>query len=202
MIRRTLPLVLAAALLAPRTARALVSIEAFYGVAHPPSADFSSAVNDPNLFKSALQIAGGDVILHLGLLEVGGIVDATFGSDTASQTAIGGLVGVGIDLGSLRLEGLGELGGHKYGNFLNNPNVITASSTDQWLMYVGLRPGVAYRFGLGPVGLLVGLWAYVRWDLSTTDVPVTVASAGTQTAGSLKLGGTSIGAALRVGIDL
>lgn len=205
MIRRLAPLALAALALAPRAASALISADVFYGLTRPPSASFSSAVSgaqNPDLIASSLQIAGGDVLLHLGTLELGAIVDTSFKSGSASQTALGALAGVGFDLASLRLEALGEIGGQRYGDFLKNPDIVTASSKSEWLAYVGLRPGVAYRFGgFGPAGLLVGLWGFVRWDLTTSNVPVTVASASGTSPGSVKLGGATIGAVARVGLD-
>ncbi len=210
MTRRLAPLLLAAVLLVPGVASAAVSIEAFYGITRPPSADFSAAVsgaaNDPHLLSDSLNIAGGDLILHLGALEIGAIADGSWKGDSANQTAIGALAGIGGDLGGetggkLRLEALGEIGGHRYGNFVKNPSIVTSGSSSEWFAYVGLRPGIAYRFDLGGTGLLVGLWAFVRWDLSSSNVPVTVGSAGNTSLGTLKVGGASIGAVARVGLD-
>jgi hypothetical protein len=204
MIRRLAPIVLAALALAPRAASAIISIDAFYGLTQPPSASFSSAVSsaqsNPDLLASSLQIAGGDVILHLGLLELGAIADTSFKSGSASQTAVGALGGVGFGLGNLRLEALGELGGQRYGDFLKNPSIVTASSKQEWLAYVGLRPGVAWRFGES-AGFVIGLWGFARWNLTSSNVPVTVASASGTTPGSVKLGGTTIGLVARVGLD-
>jgi hypothetical protein len=194
----------AALLVFPRPAHALVTLEGFYGIARPPSVDFSDAVtgarNDSHLFKDSLQIAGGDVILHLGWLELGAIVDTTFRSGSASQTAIGGLLGLGFDLGGLRLEALGEAGGHRLGNFTENPSIVTASSTSEWLAYVGLRPGVAVRIG-GTPGLILGVWGFARWDVTDRNVPVSVSGATGTALGNVKLGGTTIGATARLGID-
>ena len=205
MTRRLAPIVLAALALAPRAASALISVDAFYGLTRPPSASFSSAVsgaaNNPDLIASSLQIAGGDAILHLGTLELGAIVDTSFKSGSASQTAVGALAGIGFDLSRLRLEALGEIGGQRYGDFTKNPSIITASSKQEWLAYVGLRPGIAYRFDVGPAGFMIGLWGFVRWDLTSSNVPVTVASASGTSPGSVKLGGTTIGAVARVGLD-
>jgi hypothetical protein len=204
MVRRLVVLAAVSALLlaAPRAASALVTVEGFYGLARPSSVDFHSAVNgavnNSHLFQDSLNIAGGDVILHLGLLELGAIADVTFRSDSASQTAIGGLVGVGFDLGGLRLEALGEVGGHKIGNITSNPSIVTSSSGSEWLAYVGLRPGVAFRLGSG---LILGLWGYARWDVTDSSVPVTVSSATGTTPGELKLGGTTVGVTGRVGFD-
>ncbi len=205
MTHRVAPLLLAAAILAPSAASATVSVEAFYGISRPPSADFHSAVSgagdDPDLFDNSLQIAGGNVLLHLGLLEIGAIGDFSWKSGSARQTAFGGLLGVGGDMGALRLELLGEVGAQRYGNFLENRRIITASSDEQWFAYVGVRPGIAYRFSPGSPGFLIGLWGFARWDLNSKDMRVTVASADDTALGTLDLGGTTIGVVARVGFD-
>lgn len=205
MTHRIAPVLLAAAIFAPAAASATVSVEAFYGITRPPSADFRSAVSgageDPDLFDNSLQIAGGNVLLHLGMFELGAIADFSWKSDSARQTAFGGLIGVGGDMGSLRLELLGEVGAQRYGDFTENRRIITASSSEQWFAYVGLRPGIAYRFNPGSPGFLIGLWGFARWDLNSKDMRVTVASADDTALGTLDLGGTTIGAVARVGFD-
>lgn len=202
MIRRTMWLAVAVALIAPAAARASdLQLEGFYGLERPPTTSFSAAVSSTgsasNLFDTSLQIAGGDLLLNLGGLELGAIIDTTFGHDTASQTALGALAGFALAASGLKIDLLAEAGGHRYGNFASNPDVVTASSSSQWLAYVGLRPGFTFRLG-GPLSL--GLWAFVRWDLTSHDQQVTVGSAGS--AGSYKLGGTTIGATVRLGFDL
>jgi hypothetical protein len=184
-----------------------VTIEGLYGLARPPEANFRAAVsgaaNDDDLSESSLQIAGGTALLNFGAFELGALIDTTFG-DGVTQTAIGGLVG--FRLGEkVRLDLLGEIGGHRFGNFADDPSVVTSSSADQWLFYVGLRPGLAYRIEVGDpggLGFLLGVWGFVRWDVTDENVPVSVGGAGGATPGNLDLGGTSIGATLRAGIEL
>ncbi len=191
-----------ASLLAPSLALGAGTLEGCYGIARPPSTDFhagaSGAVNDPNLFNDSMQNAGGDLMLNLNWFQFGVIADHTWAKDKASQTAIGGLLGAKIGAGPIRLDLMGEVGGHRFGNLQSTVN----SGKDQWLAYVGLRPGIAFK--LSPPnepGLILGLWAWARWDLNAGSVPVTASNAGNVTAGSLKLGGTSIGANVRLGFD-
>jgi hypothetical protein len=196
-------LVAVAVLLAPHTARAGIAIEGLYGFVRPPEASFRAAVsgaaNDDDLSESSLQIAGGTLLLNLGALELGAIVDRTFG-DGVTQTALGGLVGVRLG-DKLRLDLLGELGGHRFGDVADDPSVVTGSSADEWLFYVGLRPGLAYRIDLVPgVGLLIGVWGFARWDVTDKTVPVTVRGSTGLAPGEVELGGISIGATLRAGI--
>jgi hypothetical protein len=205
-MRRAIPvLVVLAILVAPQRGAALgIAIEGLYGLVRPPEADFRAAVAgaaaDDDLSESSLQIAGGTLLLDLGGLELGAIVDKTFG-DGVTQTALGGLVGLRLG-DKLRLDLLGEAGGHRFGDFSDDPSVVTASSSDEWLFYVGLRPGLAYRIDLLPgVGILVGVWGFVRWDVTDKSVPITVRGA-TGAPGDLELGGVSVGATLRAGIEL
>jgi hypothetical protein len=183
-----------------------VSLEVLYGLSRPESDDFeqavASAADDPNLYDDSLNVAGGSLIFHLGLLELGAIVDSSWKSDSASQLAVGALGGIGHDFGSFRLEALGEIGGQRYGDFSENPEIVTSGSSEEWLMYVGLRPGVAFRLPLGETGstgLILGIWGFARWDLTDSTVPVTVGDAGE--TGEIELGGTTIGATLRLGLD-
>jgi hypothetical protein len=190
------------AMLAPGAAIAdLITIEGFYGIERPPSTDLSGALSgttaSPSLFDTSLQMAGGDVLVRLGFLEFGAIADSTWGTHTASQTAIGGLGGIALGTGSLRIDLLAEVGGHRFGNLTSNPEIVTASSSEEWLLYVGLRPGISFKLGNGPLSL--GLWVFARWDVTSKDVPVTVGSAGSE--GSYTLGGTTIGATARLGLE-
>jgi hypothetical protein len=202
MLRHTIRVAVLAALIAPGLASALdLHVEGFYGLERPPTTSFSAATSGvgtaSDLFKSSIQLAGADVLLNLGGLELGAIVDATFGSNTASQTALGALAGLALAPGPVKVDLLAEAGGHRYGNFAKNPDIVTTSSSSQWLAYVGLRPGITFKLS-GPLSL--GVWGFVRWDVNSQNVPVTVGSAGS--SGSYKLGGTTVGATVRLGFDL
>ena len=199
---------LAAGLLAPRLALGMGVLEGFYGLSRPPGTSFHSevagAAHDPHLFKDSLQNAGGDLLLDFGgPLEIGAIADQTWASGSASQTALGGLLGVRWKLGLLRLDLLGEGGGHRYGDFTSASEVASSGSSSRWLAYLGLRPGLALHIGdPGSPGLLLGLWTFARWDLTSQRMPVQVKGAGGAVQnGDVRLGGPSVGATLRVGFE-
>ncbi len=198
-------LLAAVVLLAPAAANAAgLTIEALYGVSWPPSADFSSAVagvKSEDLSEDTSQIVGGTILVNLAALELGAIVDTTLSDKGPDQTAIGALGGLRLG-DKLRLDLLGEVGGHRYGNVFEGADVVTGSTADQWLMYVGLRPGLAYRFDLGSggAGFLLGVWGYVRWDVTDKKAPVN-AGGGVPSPGEVELGGTTIGATLRAGLE-
>jgi hypothetical protein len=197
---RTMGLAVAAALIAPAAASASsLRIEGFYGAERPPTIAFNGTGSASDLYKNSLQVGGGDVLLNLGGLELGAIIDTTFGGNNASQTAIGGLVGLGLDLESVKLDLLGEAGGHRYGNFAKNTDIVTSSSSSEWLAYVGIRPGLTFKLS-GP--LFLGVWAFWRWDVTSHELPVTVGSANAASAGTYKLGGSTIGVTVRLGFDL
>jgi hypothetical protein len=191
-----------ATLLAPGLALGGGTIEGFYGIARPPSTSFREAAggvqDDPHLFRNSEQIAGADVMVNLDWFQFGVIGDHTWAVNKASLTALGGLLGVKLPLGPVRLDLMGEGGGHRFGE-LGTENT---SNKDQWLAYVGLRPGIAFKFAdPDKAGLILGLWGFARWDLNSKRIPVTAGNAGDVTPSSLKLGGTQIGATVRLGFE-
>jgi hypothetical protein len=158
----------------------------------------SSSFTDGQRLKDTSQSYGLTGILRLGMFDVGALVELGRPGRDNNTMAIGVLGGLNLLLGSLQLEALGELGGHRYGDALHNSAVIADSSRSDWLAYVGLRPGIAVHLGEGG-RILLGLWAFARWDVTSKDIPVTMAD-GTRN-GSYKLGGTQFGAALRLGLS-
>lgn len=156
------------------------------------AADFTDA---QQLRDSSLTL-GATAIVRLGLLEVGGLAElGRPGRDNPTAT-VGALGGVGFSLGRLRLEALGELGGQRYVDALSNPKVIQDTNASHWLAYVGVRPGVYLRLGESG-NMLLGVWGYGRWAVTQKDVQVTLADlTGT---GIYDLGGSQVGAALRLG---
>jgi hypothetical protein len=205
MTPKRIALLAAVALAVPGIADAAsFSIEALYGLARPPAADFDAAVsgtaNDQDLSDDSAQIVGGTVLLTFGLFELGAIIDATLPDQGPDQTAIGALAGIRLG-DKLRLDLLGEIGGQRFGNAFEDTDVVTGSTSDQWLMYVGLRPGLAYKFDLrgGGAGIILGLWGFARWDL--TDGTTQATGGDVPSAGEVDLGGTTIGATARLGIE-
>jgi hypothetical protein len=156
--------------------------------------DFSSSQQ----LGDASQSVGATLIARLGVLDLGVIGELGRPGKDNTTSVIGGLAGFNFDVGPLRLEALGEAGGHRYGNALQNPAVIGDSDRSDWLAYVGLRPGVSVRLGEG--GAFLGVWGFARWDVTSKDVQVTLQD-GTGT-GSYKLGGSQFGAALRLGFSI
>jgi len=205
MLRRLLCAAVALpSLFLPSLARAdilAVSVELYGGYHKYDALGLESGVNNAlsNLSKKALLkdaqphygLAG---ILRFGTLEAGALLETD-----RVNTTVGALGGLALEVGGLKLEVLGELGGRKYGDFLKDPNIQSISLSDSWLYYGGVRPGLSFTFGSG-VKFLVGVWGFGRWDLSSKNVVVTYSAGGP--AQTFKLGGATYGASLRLGVVL
>lgn len=149
--------------------------------------------------KDASQSFGATAILRLGMLDIGAIGELGRPGKTNDTSVLGLLGGINLDLGPLRFEALGEVGGHRYGNAVHNSTLISESNRSDWLAYVGLRPGLSMK--LGEEGRwLLGVWAFARWDVTSKTVQVTLAN--NTPAGDYKLGGSQFGGALRLGFSL
>jgi hypothetical protein len=174
-----------------------------YGVDKYDSVGLRSGLSSTDFTSSqqlgdASQSLGATVIARVGMLDLGVIGELGRPGKDNTTSVLGALAGVNVDVGPLRLEALGELGGHRYGNAVQNPSVIGDSDRSDWLAYAGLRPGVSVRLGESRTWFL-GLWGFARWDLTSKDVQVTLQDGGT---GSYELGGSQFGAALRLGFSL
>jgi hypothetical protein len=154
---------------------------------------------DAQRMRDASATLGATAIVRLGLLEVGALAEAGRPGRDNTTTAIAALGGLGLGLGRLHLDALGELGGHRYADALTNPSVIVDTNRSDWLAYVGVRPGISLRLGERG-GIILGLWGYARRDVTRKDIPVTLADLSGM--GAYDLGGTQVGLALRLGFAL
>jgi hypothetical protein len=152
-------------------------------------------VSSEGRLKDASTHVGATAIYWSGIGEIGVIGEIGRPGKSGSTTLLGALGGLGIGLGAFRLEGLGELAAHRYGNVLEDSTVVTRSKSEAWLVSVGLRPGLSVTFG----PLLVGVWAFARWDVTSQDVQVNLGGGNVST---YKLGGSQFGASLRAGVRL
>ena len=155
-------------------------------------------ISNSGQLKDTSTNLGATAIYWSGMPEFGVIGEIGRPGKNGTTTLLGVLGGLGFDLGGFRLEALGELGAHRYGDLLTDSAVVTRSSSEAWLVSVGLRPGLTLHFGPGDK-LLVGVWAFARWDVTSRDVKVTL---GGNNDSTYKLGGTQFGASLRAGFRL
>lgn len=155
-------------------------------------------VSSSALLKDTSRTLGATAIFRSGMSELGVIGEVGRPGQDGSTTFLGALGGLGFDLGAFRLETLGELGAHRYGDLINDPSTVTAKPAEAWLVSVGLRPGLSFRFGPNGV-LLAGIWAFARWDVTSQNVQVNLGGGSSST---YKLGGSQFGASLRFGVGL
>lgn len=59
---------------------------------------------------------GATAIMRLGTVELGAIGELGHPGKSNTTTVLGALGGLNLDLRLIRIEALGELGGHRYGN--------------------------------------------------------------------------------------
>jgi hypothetical protein len=132
---------------------------------------------------------GGSALLRLGWLDVGALYEGSF-REATNTFVLTPLVGVKWDLAdALRLDLLGELGGHRITN-------IGADAQSVWLPYLGFRPTLSVRLPLGFTRLVLSVSPFARWDLVKKEV--SGGTAGT----TYDVGGTTFGVAGGVGLEI
>ncbi len=156
----------------------------------------TTAANDSDLLKGSNNAIGADAIVKLSILELGALYEGGVNYKTTNTRIVGGLLGVGADISLVRLELLGEVGGQQYRN-------IAGSGYDKWFPYVGFRPGVSLRLPIAdPIKLVLGVWGFARWDVSSTTVDVLPGTAVGGTMSRYDVGGSTFGVVGRVGIEI
>lgn len=160
-------------------------------------------VDSEALLKDTIKHVGATALLRLGDTKLGAIVELGNPGSSPTTTVAGALFGWSFRLGPIVLDALAEGGGRRAGDFLKDPAVITKGKSATWLAYLGLRPGLSFRIGAFPK-MILGVWAFARWDLTRGDVPVTVqpAAGGLPIDTQYRVGGAQYGASARVGIEL
>lgn len=199
---------LAALLVAPGTVRADdswgLSLQLLWGVSRYDVGGLEAGIasQGTDMLQDSASMTGGIGLLRLGVLDLGVVYEGGSISGTADSAVLTPVVGLALPLGdSLRLDLLGELGGHKISNIaVSEGNVDYSSATSVWLPYVGVRPMLVLRVPIGPLKVIGSIAAFARWDLVKKDVTLEPVSGGT---GSLpyELGGTTFGLSAGAGLE-
>jgi hypothetical protein len=181
-----------------------VDISVHYGVDKYDSVGLRSGLDstdfsDTQRLDDASQSVGATIIARIGMLDLGLIGELGRPGKDNTTSVIGALAGFNFDIGPVRLEALGEAGGHRYGDALYNPGVIGDSDRSDWLAYAGLRPGLSIALGEART-VFLGIWGFARWDITDENVQVTLEDGGGR--GDYDLGGSQFGAQLRLGFTL
>jgi hypothetical protein len=155
-----------------------------------------------DLLDGRFNAYGGSLLLRLGWLDVGALYEGTMLASRADSAVITPLVGFAWNLSDLvRLDLLGELGGHRISNIGVSPELDTSEARSVWLPYVGVRPTLSLRLPLGITRLVLSATPFARWDLVQKEVTVTVNGA-TQQRNTYDVGGSTFGLVGGIGLEI
>jgi hypothetical protein len=130
-------------------------------------------------------------VLRLGWLDLGALYEGSFRRSTDSFV-VTPLVGFKWDLTEmLRLDVLGELGGHRISN-------LGTDAESVWLPYVGVRPSLSLRLPLGFTRLVFSATPFARWDLVKKEVTTTGATGPVR----YDVGGSTFGVVGGIGLEI
>ena len=155
-----------------------------------------------DLINGSFNTVGGSAVLRLGWLDLGALYEGTLFDKNATSEVITPLAGFKWDLSeSVRLDVLGELGGHRIDSIGSGNQALTQAPKTTWLPYVGVRPSLSYRIPFGPTRLVLSATPFARWDLIKKDVTVQT-STGPTNQTTYQAGGSTFGLVGGVGIEL
>jgi len=157
-----------------------------------------------DLIVGNFNAVGASALLRVGFLDLGLLYEGTLLDDEAQSEVLTPLVGVKWDLGDrIRLDVLGELGGHRITDIGTGNDLLAAPPETVWLPYVGVRAGVSYRLpvGLGATRLVLSATPFARWDLVRKEVSV-LTSAGPDTHTVYETGGSTFGLVGGLGVEI
>ncbi|HEX9307692.1 MAG TPA: hypothetical protein VF894_09395 [Anaeromyxobacter sp.] len=167
-----------------------------HGVANVGAADGKT------LLDGSFDVKGGAGVLRLGWLELGLLYEGTLLDTRADSEVFTPVAGFKVDLTDvIRLEVLGELGGHRLGHIGTGLEGVTDTQT-VWLPYVGVRPSVAFRLPVSALRLVLSVTPFARWDLVKRQVEVQTSTGGTTSRTYYEAGGSTFGVVGAVGIEI
>lgn len=151
--------VAAACLAAPVGARAQSVLLEGFGGYQGLQPNWGSVKNAFGHGSEGTALVGGDLLGQVGGLGFGLSVDKTISGSLGQPWAGSILAGFIVPVTVIRLEMLGEVGRRAtaFGDMFN----------DKGATFVGVRPGVRFRFG--PTPLNIGVAALIRWPTSGGD---------------------------------
>ncbi|HET9554175.1 MAG TPA: hypothetical protein VFP50_14500 [Anaeromyxobacteraceae bacterium] len=156
-----------------------------------------------DVLQSSMNTKGVSALLRLSALDLGVLYEGRWLANRTDSAVLTPVVGFAVDLNQyLRLDLLGELGGHQVSNVTISSGGADFSQTKSaWLPFIGARPTLTLRLPVGPVHAVASLAPFARWDLIKKTVTLSSTST-TTTAPSYELGGTTFGIAVGAGIEL
>ncbi len=154
-----------------------------------------------DLLDGNFNAMGASALLRLGWLDLGVLYEGTLIDKRANSEVLTPTAGFKWDISEhVRLDVLGELGGHKIEN-IGSGSEIASETRTVWLPYIGVRPSLSYRLPAGPLHLVLSATPFARWDLVKKEVSVQT-SAGPDTHTIYEAGGSTFGVVGGVGIEI
>jgi hypothetical protein len=154
-----------------------------------------------DLLQDRVGSYGGSVLLRLGNLDLGALVEGQLIRDRTDAAVVTPLVGLAVNLGTaLRLDLLVELGGHRITNVQFAGQVDVSLARSVWLPYLGARPTFTVRFPAGPMRLVLSVAPFARWDLVKRTITLTGGGSSVTTS-SYDVGGATFGLAAGAGVE-
>ncbi len=153
-----------------------------------------------DLLDGNFNAMGAQAVMRIKWFELGLLYEGTLVDSGASSEIVTPLVGFKWDVAeSLRLDFLGELGGHKITN-IGSGNAIATETRTVWLPSLGFRPSLSYRIAVGPTRVVLALTPFARWDLVKKDVNVSTSVQDEYIP--YRAGGTTFGIVGGVGLEI
>jgi hypothetical protein len=216
MRNRTLLALAAAAALLPGAARADASnaapwsltVQVWGGLSRYDVLGFNHGVgtvtqsDGHQLLQGNFNTTGGSAVIRLGWLDLGALYEGSWIKSRADSAVVTPLVGFKWDLAEfLRLDVLGELGGHQISNIGTGAGFDASQVKSVWLPYAGVRPSLSVRVPVGFARAVFSVTPFARWDLVKKTVDVQVQGT-TNEFQSYEAGGSTFGVVGGLGIEL
>jgi hypothetical protein len=159
------------------------------------------AADGRDLLSGDFNTVGGMALFRVGWLDLGLLYEGSLLDTRADSEVFTPVLGVAIEAtDTIRVDLLGELGGHRLAN-VGAGNDLASRTETVWLPSVGFRPGVSFRLPVAAARLVLSVTPFARWDLVKKQVVVdTTSGPGTRTY--YEAGGTTYGIVGGVGIEL
>lgn len=154
------------------------------------------------MLKDSASMLGGMALLRLGGLDLGVVYEGGRITSAADSAVLTPTAGFAIPLGELlRLDLLGEVGGHRISNITtSNGGVDYSQARATWLPYLGARPMLTLRLPVGGLKVIGSISGFARWDLVKKDTTLAQTSGGVATL-PYRLGGTTFGLTAGAGLE-
>jgi hypothetical protein len=167
------------------------------------AADGLSGQDGQDLLDGKFDVKGAAAVVRLGWLDLGVLYEGTRIESKADSAVLTPVAGVALNLTDLlRLDLLGELGGHKVSNIGVQNGLDVSDAKSVWLPYVGVRPTLSLRVPVGPTRVIFQVAPFARWDLNKKEITVTGPGGTASSQTTYEIGGSTFGIVGGIGLEI